>query len=161
MPVNKVEYGNQTLIDITDTTAVASDVAQGKYFYAKDGTKTQGTASSGGASVASGTWTPSTDTLGPSFDVGIDATNFVIYATSAVTGSSKKCAFGAVCDFAVANYTRMFVATNNNGASYIVNTNVNWFSKSGTTITCTNKTATNTSGTGYWKAGTTYKWYAW
>ncbi len=38
-----------TAIDISDTTAVASDVAQGKYFYMANGTKTQGTASSGGS----------------------------------------------------------------------------------------------------------------
>lgn len=51
MPVNKVVYGDTTLIDITDTTAVASDVALGKYFYALDGTKTAGTASGDGGSV--------------------------------------------------------------------------------------------------------------
>lgn len=42
MAVNKVIYGNNTLIDITDTTAVASDVLNGEYFYAADGTKVTG-----------------------------------------------------------------------------------------------------------------------
>ena len=45
MAINKVVYGNNTLIDITDTTATASDVAQGKYFYTNAGTRTQGTLS--------------------------------------------------------------------------------------------------------------------
>lgn len=35
--------------DVTDTTAAASDVAQGKYFYTAAGVRTQGTASGGGS----------------------------------------------------------------------------------------------------------------
>ena len=42
MAKNKVIYGGTVLIDLTDTTAVAADVASGKYFYGKDGVKTQG-----------------------------------------------------------------------------------------------------------------------
>ena len=37
-----------TAVDISDTTAVAADVAQGKYFYTADGTKTAGTSTGGG-----------------------------------------------------------------------------------------------------------------
>lgn len=46
--VNKVEYGGSTVMDITDTTATASDVASGKVFYAASGARSVGTASSGG-----------------------------------------------------------------------------------------------------------------
>lgn len=43
MAINKVIYGGNTLIDLTDATAVANDVLSGKYFYGRDGVKTQGT----------------------------------------------------------------------------------------------------------------------
>ena len=35
--------GSSTVKDVSDTTAVAGDVAAGKYFYIADGTKTEGT----------------------------------------------------------------------------------------------------------------------
>lgn len=42
--------GTASFVDVTDTTAAASDVASGKYFYTAAGVRTQGTASGGGGS---------------------------------------------------------------------------------------------------------------
>lgn len=46
----KTGGGTATFTDVTDTTASASDVASGKYFYTSAGVKTQGTSSGGGGS---------------------------------------------------------------------------------------------------------------
>ena len=43
MAINKVIYGGNTLMDITDTTAMANKVLDGFYFYGRDGVKTEGT----------------------------------------------------------------------------------------------------------------------
>ena len=46
----KTGGGTASFTDVTDTTAAASDVASGKYFYTSAGVRTQGTNSGGGGS---------------------------------------------------------------------------------------------------------------
>lgn len=54
----KTGGGTASFTDVSDTTAVASDVASGKYFYTSSGVRTQGTASGGGGNsrVLTGTF---------------------------------------------------------------------------------------------------------
>lgn len=48
----KTGGGQASFTDVTDTTAAASDVAQGKYFYTASGVKTEGTSTGGGGTQA-------------------------------------------------------------------------------------------------------------
>lgn len=66
-----------TAVDISDTTAVAADVASGKYFYTAAGVKTAGTGSGGGGGLTQHTihleFTDSTDT-----DIEVDYDNALL-----------------------------------------------------------------------------------
>lgn len=73
-----------TALDISDTTAVASDVAQGKYFYTADGTKTAGTASSTPSATAHTIYFEFTDETDATITAYYDST-FISDAITATT----------------------------------------------------------------------------
>lgn len=62
--VNKVVYGNSTVMDISDTTAEESDVDSGKVFYKANGERSTGTGSMSGA-----VWGQITGTLSDQSDL--------------------------------------------------------------------------------------------
>ena len=51
MGINKVQYGNTVLIDLTDATATADKILQGYTAYDRTGALITGTATGGGGSV--------------------------------------------------------------------------------------------------------------
>lgn len=63
----KTGGGTASFTDVTDTTAAASDVASGKYFYTASGVRTEGTASGSGTSkntqIVQGTTRTSSSTM--------------------------------------------------------------------------------------------------
>lgn len=83
--------GTATFTEITDTTAEASDVATGKYFYTASGVKTEGTASGGGgaANVVQGTFTTGATRGGTgSFTINYSGTGYPIALTIFVKGGA-------------------------------------------------------------------------
>lgn len=114
------------------------------------------------ASVYSGSFTPSEDTLGPSFDIGgSDFSHFFVFASTDVDRVQSRKAF-AVCYTEFGDKDIFSITTNNSGAlttpRYLTD---KWFVKDGQTVICTNRGASNGGNTGYWLGGVTYNWFAW
>lgn len=112
----KTGGGTASFTDVTDTTAAASDVASGKYFYTAAGVRTAGT-SSGGSSVktATGTFTGNgTRTI----DVACTFEPDIVYFTSnpGTTASSGTVAAIIVRDMMAATRYRNNSTTNSHYA---------------------------------------------
>ena len=112
----KTGGGTASFTDVTDTTAAASDVASGKYFYTAAGVRTAGT-SSGGSSVktATGTFTGNgTRTI----DVACTFEPDIVYFTSnpGTTASSGTVAAIIVRDMMTATRYRNNSTTNSHYA---------------------------------------------
>lgn len=87
---NKVVYNGATLIDLSDTTAVQSDVASGKYFYLATGEKVEGTASGGDEPV-----TPTETLLGNTPYTLLEDANIKLVGDGSYTYSYT----GTIADF--------------------------------------------------------------
>lgn len=114
--------GTATFTEITDTTATASDVASGKYFYTAAGVKTQGTASGGGGSgmqVATATATPSTASTSIQFTglQGEPTSFYVVSAADLATGASPYKVAAVVYD-GTDHHAQIVTNTSNAQATY-------------------------------------------
>lgn len=80
MAVNKVNFGNTTIMDITDTTVTTNDVIEGKVFYSNSGVRSVGTLTDA---------TQSTHGLMSTSDkIKLDGISTMVGATSSVNGGS-------------------------------------------------------------------------
>ena len=117
-----------------------------------------------GTTMYTGTYTPTENTTGPSFSVGGDFTHFLVYCTSSPNGNSVKAFQAAYYDFGLRSSYAVFEIASNNSGSSIAGSffgSTKWFTKSGTTMTCTNKSTSGATNAGYWVANKTYRWIAW
>lgn len=114
------------------------------------------------ASVYSGSFTPSEDTLGPSFDIGgSDFSHFFVFASTDVDRIQSRRAFVS-CYTEFGEKDIFSITTNNSGALTIPRYLTDkWFVKDGQTVICTNAGASGGGNTGYWLGGVTYNWFAW
>lgn len=177
-------------IDPSITTAVASDVASGKIFFAADGTQTTGTASGGGSSIVyeEGTWEPSSDIArgSVSFSDSHSLPPWLIVLAD-TTGTAHSTTYTNFT-WVYFDYYRLFgtgvpySASGFRYASIYYNyrqTSTSSITQSGA-ITSNNSDDTGTSNTNYprywatpslfrpytnstsryWRAGRTYKWFA-
>lgn len=76
----KTGGGTASFTDVTDTTAIASDVAEGKYFFTASGVLTLGTASGGDVPVWQGSdnYVYFSDTVPPPYEISMDAQGYVV-----------------------------------------------------------------------------------
>lgn len=116
--VNKVQKADgTTLIDLTSDTAVASDVAQGKYFHLATGERVQGTASGGGGASNVVTGTFKGTTTGAAMDVTLNYSGSgypiaaVIYPKDGVRGDDSFRALVQRYAAAMFCVTKAYVAT--------------------------------------------------
>lgn len=110
MAVNKVVYGNNTIIDLTGDTATEADVVSGKSFHLASGVRTTGTATYANSPVANGNATK---------------TNGILYG--AVDSTSTSTVFTATVDGLDSYYDGACVLLKNgvvtSAAGYTINVN--------------------------------------
>ena len=155
MAVNSVKYGNNTLIDLTDTTATASDVASGKYFYTNAGVRTQGTASGGGSGATVKTATASTSSNATSISfTGLSASpkSFSVMLDQQCALGSTRYVVAVTYDGTTTYGTYGYSSSNTRYAYY----SSSYFSFTYSSGTLTVRTSSSTNG-GYFRSGYSYR----
>lgn len=90
MAINKVVYGNDTLIDLTEDTATADDVLNGKTFHLKNGVRATGNASIGIDMDL--LWTnasPTSDFVGQSISINLSGYTMALIVTKWAKNDAK------------------------------------------------------------------------
>lgn len=108
----KTGGGTAKFTDVTDTTAAASDVATGKYFYTANGTRTAGTNSGGGGGASNfvtGTFTtPNSTSTNATVTVPYSGTGYpialIIYVEGGMYNSDVSGWYNSLVRYAVGQF---------------------------------------------------------
>lgn len=159
----KTGGGTESFVDVTATTAVASDVASGKIFFTANGTQTTGTGSGGGGLVyESGIYTPTEDIAQPTINFTNSHTDrpFIVImqdmsgsSNIATQNSNLLCAMVNWYDFSGDGVYGSSSSANYAKIQYIYKTN----GIGSSTATITSLTGTNSSSISYWLSNTSFK----
>lgn len=159
----KTGGGTALFTDVSDTTATASDVASGKYFYTAAGTRTQGTSSGGGGSISYDTKTVTAS----NYPVSLDFTSmkgqpkFFVVRLNASVSSSGSTTYYYIVDIA-SNGTTTHGNCFRIGSTRQVTSITSGYtwSYSGTTLTVTSSAASRSASPGAFYSGSYELMYA-
>lgn len=159
----KTGGGTASFTDVTDTTATASDVASGKYFYTSAGVLTQGTNSGGGGSIQYDTKTVTAS----NYPVSLDFTSmkgqpkFFVVRLNAQVSSSGSTTYYYIVDI-VSNGTTTHGNCFRIGSTRRIDNITSGYSwsYSGTTLTITSSAASRSASPGAFYSGSYELMYA-
>lgn len=164
----KSPSGTATFTDVTDTTAAASDVATGKYFYTSAGVRTQGTNSGGGGgssdvvmgtlSVASNVNTSTSTQITTTTAIGFTPTKFFFWKSDR-TATSNHVHQASFITIGSSYYVRNMTRYSNNALSTSGNAN-NWTTQTSGYLYFNNNTVYFRSSSSYILSAGTWYWVA-
>lgn len=190
MAINKVIFKDRTLMDITDTTAEASNVTKDKVFYDMAGIRTLGTfVEQPGLEYEEGTFTPEEDITEPTiYFTNTHEKSPIMWVICDVTDNGAPDNNTSAIELYVDPYriwgTKYYINETTNGYGYLygaINRNSNFFENFTSSFShssdeeiglynitsypknyCDNTCIKPKTKTtyGYWRANRTYKWIA-
>ena len=145
----KTGGGTASFTDVTDTTATASDVASGKYFYTASGVRTKGTSSGGGgaSNIVEGTFTTGSSAGAHSISLPYTGSGYpiacMVFIATGAYDSSNTDWYNSVQRYAVGQWT-MHKAVQDTAPTYATSGTAN---QGVTTAIYKNSTSSSTSYT--------------
>lgn len=152
MAVNQIKFGNTTLIDLSNDTVTAADLASGKTAHDRTGTQITGTAS-GGCTVKSTTAKTSSNATSISFtSLSAQPKMFCVQCEQQQTLGSTRYVISVICD-GTNTYGTWGYRSGSSAYQYYSSSYFTWTYSGGTLTVSTN----SSSNGGYFHSGYNYR----